>query len=220
MRLFLLSLGLLIATPLFAKETTTPEQALGRMQAFYAATRDLKGKFKQVYIDTIYNRRRTSYGYLYVKKPGMMRWNYVSPEPKQFIADGKRLWVYEPQDNQAFKNPLTTANLSTGLTFLLGSGNLKREFQAEFVSDPADKLGNAGDLLLKLTPREPTAQYRYLLFAVDANDFSVRESMVVSRHSRNLLVFDKLVRNSKLSKKRFAFAPPAGTRVIDGAKPR
>ena len=106
------------------------EQVVAKMQAFYNKTKDLKGGFKQVYTNLLYNRKRTSYGYLYVKKPGMMRWNYVKPEKKAFIADGKELWVWEPEDKQAFRNPLSTKNLSTGLTFLLGQGDLTTEFES------------------------------------------------------------------------------------------
>ena len=100
------------------------EEVVTKMQAFYEKTEDLKGKFKQVFTDTLYDRKRTSYGYIYVRKPGMMRWNYVKPERKSFIADGSMLWVHEPEDKQAFRNPLNSANLSTGLTFLLGKGDL------------------------------------------------------------------------------------------------
>ena len=35
-------------------------------------------------------------------------------------TDGKVLWVHEPEDKQAFRNPLDTSTLSTALTFLLG----------------------------------------------------------------------------------------------------
>ncbi len=37
-------------------------------------------------------------------------------------TDGKVLWVHEPEDKQAFRNPLDTSTLSTALTFLLGKG--------------------------------------------------------------------------------------------------
>ena len=140
-------------------------EVIGKVQAFYQRTKDLKGNFKQVFTDTLYNRQRTSYGYLYVKKPGMMRWNYVKPEKKSFIADGKELWVYEPEDKQAFRNPLSTDNLSTGLTFLLGKGDLGKEFEASYAEE---KLGSPDDLVIKLTPRKPTAQYRYILLVVRA----------------------------------------------------
>ncbi|MCC6746763.1 MAG: outer membrane lipoprotein carrier protein LolA [Deltaproteobacteria bacterium] len=193
-------------------------EVVAKMQAFYAKTKDLKSAFKQVYTDTLYNRKRTSYGYLYVKKPGMMRWNYVQPEKKAFIADGKELWVWEPEDRQAFRNPLNTQNLSTGLTFLLGTGDLLKEFRVAYATDKAELLGGPDDLVVKLTPRKPTAQYTHLVLALRPADFAVVESMVVSKHSQNHFVFTKMEVNTRVQKSRFAFAPPPGTKVVDGAK--
>ncbi len=191
------------------------EEVVKKMQAFYETTADLKGKFKQVYIDTLYGAKRTSYGYIYVRKPGMMRWNYVKPEKKSFIADGKTLWVHEPEDKQAFRNPLNTANLSTGLTFLLGKGDLTKEFNISYADE---KLGAPGDLVLKLMPKEPTSQYQHLIIAIKPNDYSVGESMVVQKHGKNHFIFSKMHFNTKLGKGRFRFKPPEGTRVIDGSK--
>ena len=208
---------LLIAAPALANRPAVQEVAT-KMQAFYNSTKDLKGKFKQVYTDSLYNTRRTSYGYLYVKKPGMMRWNYVKPERKSFIADGKTLWIYEPEDKQAFRNPLDTNTLSTGLTFLFGKGDLSKEFNMTYATDKKDLLGGPGDLVLKLTPRTPTAQYQYLLLAVKPGNYAVGESMVVKKQDRNHFIFTKLKFNTKLSRWRFRFKPPAGTRVIDARR--
>lgn len=193
-------------------------QVVRKVQARYNKTKDLKGKFKQVYRDTLYNRARTSYGYMFVKKPGMMRWNYVSPERKAFISNGKVLWVWEPEDKQAFRNPLDSSTLSTGLTFLLGSGDLTKEFTVSYASTPKDKVGNSGEIAIKLLPRKPTAQYSYLLMAVRLADHAVVESVVVGTNSTNHFIFSELVFNSKLGTKRFRFAPPEGTRVIDASK--
>jgi len=214
MRYLLIVSMLLFAVPARAARPPVKE-VVAKMQAFYNAARDLKGKFKQVYTDSLYNRKRTSYGYLYVKKPGMMRWNYVKPERKSFIADGKVLWVWEPEDKQAFRNPLSTDTLSSGLTFLLGKGDLSKEFNVAY-SD--EQLGGPDDLVLKLTPKKPTAQYEHLIIAVKSDDHSVGESMVVSRHNTNHFIFTSLQVNTKLSRSRFRFRPPAGTRVIDGSK--
>jgi outer membrane lipoprotein carrier protein len=39
-------------------------------------------------------------GRLYVRYPGMMRWEYEKPDRQVIITDGKKLWIYRPQDNQ------------------------------------------------------------------------------------------------------------------------
>lgn len=204
-----------IGTSLAAPSKLTVAEVTNRMQNFYNKTKDLKGEFKQVYSDTLYNRQRTSYGYVYVKKPGMMRWNYVKPEKKSFIADGKELWVWEPEDKQAFRNPLNSGMLSTGLTFLLGTGNLSKEFTITF-SD--EKLGAPEDIILKLTPKNPTTQYKYLLFALRPSDYAVGESMIVGKHNTNHFVFSNMLFNTRVQNGVFFFRPPVEARVIDGAR--
>ena len=208
---------LTLAAPAAASKPPVMEVAT-KMQKFYNATLDLKGKFKQVYTDKLYGTKRTSHGYLYVKKPGMMRWNYVKPERKSFIADGTTLWIHEPEDKQAFRNPLDTNTLSTGLTFLFGKGDLTKEFIISYATDKKDVLGGPGDLVLKLVPKTPTAQYEYLLMAIKPSNYSVGESMVVKKQDRNHFIFTRLTFNTKLQKWRFKFKPPAGTRVIDARR--
>ena len=215
MRHLTIAVALALAAPSAHAARPPVKELVAKMQTFYNKARDLKSKFKQVYTDSLYARKRTSYGYLYVKKPGMMRWNYVKPERKSFIADGKVLWVWEPEDKQAFRNPLSTGTLSTGLAFLLGKGDLTSEFDVSY-SD--EKLGSPDDVVLKLTPRKPTSQYEYLLFAVNAQDHSVGESMVVKKTNTNHFIFTGIKVNTRLSDRRFKFHPPAGTRVIDGTK--
>lgn len=214
-----LALSLFFVSSADAKAPPVSEVVL-KVQSLYNKTKDLKGKFKQVYTDTLYNRKRTHHGYLYVKKPGKMRWNYSSPERKSFIADGKMLWVYEPKDKQAFKNPLSSQTLSTGLTFLLGSGKLQSEFNISYATEKKDLLGGPDHLVLKLMPKKPTAQYEYLVMAVRKSDFAVEESMIVGKHARNHFVFSKLQFDTRLQDRRFRFKPPADVRVVDGSKMR
>ncbi|MBW2732567.1 MAG: outer membrane lipoprotein chaperone LolA [Deltaproteobacteria bacterium] len=211
---------LVLLAPTAEAKSPPVKEVVGKVQSLYNTTKDLKGKFKQVYTDTLYNRVRTHHGYLYVKKPGKMRWNYSSPERKSFISDGKMLWVYEPRDKQAFKNPLNTDTLSTGLTFLLGSGKLQDEFNVSYATEKKDLVGGPDHFVLKLTPKKPTAQYEYLVLAVRKSDFVVEESMIVGKHARNHFVFTTLKFDTGLQDWRFRFKPPKDVRVVDGSKMR
>ncbi|MGD9228162.1 MAG: outer membrane lipoprotein carrier protein LolA, partial [Desulfobacterales bacterium] len=39
-------------------------------------------------------------GKVYIKYPGMMRWEYEKPERQIIITDADKLWIYRPEDNQ------------------------------------------------------------------------------------------------------------------------
>ena len=63
------------------------------MQKTYEGTRDFKGNFKQKFTYTMLRRSQESQGSVTFEKPGRMRWDYNVPEEKNFIIDGKALWL-------------------------------------------------------------------------------------------------------------------------------
>jgi outer membrane lipoprotein-sorting protein len=110
---------------------------------------------------------------------------------------------------------MSTDTLSTGLTFLLGEADLTQEFDVAYATD---KLGGPGDVVLKLTPKKPTAQYEHLVLMLRPTDYSVGESMVVSKQALNHFIFTEVQVNTKIARGRFRFKPPAGAKIIDGSK--
>lgn len=42
----------------------------------------------------------TASGKVTIKRPGMMKWEYETPEKQTIITDGEQLWIYRPEDNQ------------------------------------------------------------------------------------------------------------------------
>ena len=66
------------------------------------------------------------------KKPGRMRWDYEKPDKSSYVTDGGVLWLYEPDDKQAFKQDLKSSQLPAALAFLTGKGKLATEFDITF----------------------------------------------------------------------------------------
>jgi len=42
----------------------------------------------------------TAEGKVFIKRPGMMRWEYEKPEKQIILTDGEQLWIFKPEDNQ------------------------------------------------------------------------------------------------------------------------
>ena len=84
---------------------------LGKVQRFYNNAQTFQARFHQRYHYRIYRRVKHSVGRVFFKKPGMMRWDYETPTQRLFISDGDTLWVYEPEDAQAFRRSLRNAQL-------------------------------------------------------------------------------------------------------------
>ncbi len=180
------------------------------VQAFYADARDLKAGFTQTYTYKVYDRTQVSKGTVYFKKPGKMRWDYKTPQPKVFVADGKTLWVYEPTENQAFKRPLASAQLPVALTFMSGEGDLNAEFETRLLP-PKD----ADHYLVELVPKKHAGDYQKLLLHVDRATFAVHASTVIDPvGNTNHVAFSEVATSVGLPDGGFDFVPPAGVRVI------
>lgn len=188
-----------------------------QVQKRYDAAADFRAQFSQTLTNAAFNRKTISSGEVLFKKPGRMRWNYEKPEPKLYVTDGTLLWLYEPEDKQAFKQDLKGSQLPAALAFLTGRGKLADEFEISFSKDTSR--GTARDYVLDLKPRQAQAQYKSILFIIDPVTFYVRESILVdAQGNTNDLTFTNIKVNSGIPDGTFKWTPPAGVRVIDTAK--
>ena len=107
------------------------EQIVDSLQKNYDATADFVADFRQETDVKTLNRSLKAWGKLSFKRPGKMLWRYEEPKGQFVLADGKNLFFYQPEQNQVIKSPLKNAFRSDiPLSFLLGIGNLKRDFNA------------------------------------------------------------------------------------------
>jgi outer membrane lipoprotein carrier protein len=188
-----------------------------RVQRRYDGAADFRARFTQTLTSVAMGRKTNSAGTVMFKKPGRMRWDYEKPERATYVSDGGLLWLYEPDDHQAFKQSLKTSQLPAALAFLTGKGKLS----AEFDISPGDKAtyGMAGDYRLTLVPKVAEPQVKSILFVVDPRTFDVRESVITDGQGNlNDLTFADIRMGTHLSDTEFHFSPPAGVRVIDTAK--
>jgi hypothetical protein len=67
--------------------------------------------------------------------------------------------------------------MPVAVTFLYGKGDLEAEFNAEL--DKTGKYGGKGDLVLKMSPKKPSAQYKNLYLVVAPDNFRVKQSVII-----------------------------------------
>lgn len=198
-----------------APPVLSADEVVTKVQNYYQATDRLEASFRQSYNNVTFGKKSVNDGKVYILKPGKMRWDYKKPEKKHFISDGTTLWVYEPANKQAFKQNLADQVLPVAITFLYGKGDLKADFTAAL--DPG-AYGGKGDYCVKLTPKQPSAQYKNLWLVVDATDFHVKESVILEASDNiNHFTFTKIKLNNdatNVKPKLFTFKPPAGVKVV------
>ena len=212
-----LAFALLTATPAPATPRLAVDAVVERVQKRYDAASDFRARFTQTLTSTAMGRKTNSSGGVMFKKPGRMRWDYDKPEKATYVSDGGVFWLYEPEDQQAFKQELKASQLPAALAFLTGKGKLASEFDITAVVKSS--YGTPGDYLLSLSPKVAEPQVKSILFVVDPKTFDVRESVITDGQGNlNDLTFADIKTNSHLPESEFHFAPPPGVRVIDTAK--
>ena len=91
-------LGLMFSTGMAlkaaaAESNLTLEQILDRMEAQYT-DKSFKAEFAQESTLKAMDISDFASGKMYVRYPGMMRWEYEKPEVQVIITDAKKLWIY------------------------------------------------------------------------------------------------------------------------------
>jgi outer membrane lipoprotein carrier protein len=153
------------------------------VQGFYGKIKQVTASFRQSVTNDTFGSTKTSDGTVWIMKPGKMRWDYLEKKKdkvevkKSFISNGANLYVVEHDNMQVVKKNLQQDLMPVAVSFLYGKGNLKDEFNAAL--DTTGKYGEKGNYVLKLTPKKPSAQYKFLFLVVAADDFRVTQSIIV-----------------------------------------
>jgi outer membrane lipoprotein carrier protein len=181
-------------------------QALARkVQATYERTKDLEARFRQTYTYAGFGRRQLSQGTLRVKKPGMMRWDYTSPAEKTVAVKGTRLVQLEPEENQVYVDDRFDASaMSAAVTFLLGKGDLVKEFDLS--------LDASGALLLRPKVEDPRVE-SIALTVNDAGDV-VATRVVDGAGNVNEIRFEDVKRNQGIPDSAFEVKIPKDARRV------
>jgi outer membrane lipoprotein carrier protein len=160
----------LSGTPLgcFAAEGNSAEPIIDRLQKSYDATVDFTADFRQETEVKTLNRTLKSAGKVSFKRPGKMLWRYDEPKGQFVLADGKHLYFYQPEQNQVIKSPLKNAfRGDIPLSFLLGLGNLKKEFNATL------KATEENSHILRLEPKGEAGGFSEILLAVSKSSSDI-----------------------------------------------
>jgi outer membrane lipoprotein-sorting protein len=201
------------------------EKIVDEVQKFYQDTPQLTAKFRQTVKSGTFGKTTISDGQVYLKKPGRMRWDYVSKRDRSItrsqMSDGNTIWVVLVQNKQYFEQSLAQSALPVAVTFLTGKGNLKKDFNA--VLDASGKFGAKSDKVLHLTPRQPSAQFKDLYLVVDPQNYRVKQSVVINAGGDvNQFQFFEPDTKKKVADTWFVFNPKApaakGFRLIEPPK--
>jgi outer membrane lipoprotein carrier protein len=196
-----------------AADSTAPELAAA-LQKKYDGIKDFSADFSHTYQGGVLHKQITERGHLLVKKPGKMRWDYSTPETKQFVSDGLKMYSYIPQDKQVIVATVPPdEDAPTPTLFLAGKGNVTRDFAPSLIETPAGM--PAGSRALKLVPKSRQRDYDWLVLVLDPGTLSIRGLLTVDEQGgKSSFFFTNLKENVGLADKEFAFKIPRGVDVV------
>jgi len=201
MRLLLIFICLLL---LATSHAGPGREALDR---FMTELTTLEARFEQSVLDTENSRQGLFYGTFQLQRPDRFRWDYVEPERKQIIADGRDLWVVDVELNQITQHYQPLALKNTPATVLLSNEPIEKTFQ---VVELGEKLQMQW---IELLPRDPESNIVRILLAFKGDDL-LRLELTDTFGQISRFSFFQIQRNPDLSPDNFEFDPPPGWDVF------
>jgi outer membrane lipoprotein carrier protein len=221
----------------FGEVTPRAAAVVNALEARYHGAKTLKAVFLEQYREGR-SVTRVESGTAYFSKPGRMRWEYVEPEQKFFLSDGKTVWFYVPSDHTVTRSAMKeSSDWRTPLALLTGKADLGKICSKIDVASDAT-VGTAGDVMLRCTPKAEVAaaasrnpdepkdvqaltpdqqgDIRDILLEVNPKDGWL--ASVVIKQSGGIEMeyrFGKWEENMDLPEVMFHFSAPKGVAIVD-----
>jgi outer membrane lipoprotein carrier protein len=153
----------------------------------------------------------TAKGKAWFKHPGMMRWEYETPEKYAIITDGKTLWIYRPEDNQVVVgDAMTYFSNGKGASFLSNFKLVKESFTVSF-----EKPEDERHYTLKLVPHQKQLDLAEILLNIDKQSFEIESVVSINAYrDETRIIFSDLTFEPNMDPALFHFQPPAGADIV------
>jgi outer membrane lipoprotein carrier protein len=195
-----------LSTALFAGAATAG--ARDDLGAFTRGLKGLDGQFAQQVFDTNGKLKESSTGQVALSAPRLFRWEYVKPYPQLIVADGKKVWVYEPDLQQVSVRPQGAEEQNSPLAALIDPGKLDTMFVVK------DAGSNGGLNWLTLEPKnQGEASFRNAKLGFNAGGLSKME-IVDALGQKTEISFSGWKRNPSFPATTFKYTPGKGVDVI------
>ena len=194
-----------------AADPKSAEQIVDALQKNYDATVDFVADFQQETEVKTLNRSLKASGKLSFKRPGKMLWRYEEPKGQIVLADGSHLYFLQPEQNQVIKSPLKNAFRSDiPLSFLLGLGNLKKDFNAVL------KATEKTEYVLRLEPKGEAGGFSEILLGVNRSSADiVWVSIRDAANNLTSLRFSNMKKGVGLQDSLFRLKIPDGVDIVE-----
>ncbi|MGE0473699.1 MAG: outer membrane lipoprotein carrier protein LolA [Nitrospirales bacterium] len=206
------------AVSLGASQPSGSKSLVEKVEAQYAQTKDLQADFTQETRFEGFETGFSSSGKLYLKKPGLLRWDYLEPSKEQIYVDGDQVMMYVPDHQQVVKGNLTQLAASKGpLALLQDVGTLSQQFTI-IDSSPEDR-GDGTVPVLTLVPKpngEGPPTLKKIVLKLTPDSFLIQEiTLFETSGNVSRVAFDHIQVNQGVSAQMLQFSVPSDVVVVE-----
>ena len=189
------------------------EATISRLQKKHEGVRTFSARFQQRELQRS-GRETLESGIVMMKRPGKMYWEYEDPTWKLFITDGKNAYLYVPRDKQVTVSELDLEEVRTPLLFLIGRGDIDRDFSASWETE--ERPLKKETVLLRLTPRRPQPEFIHLLIELFPDSSRIHRLAVIEPIGHRIdYTFTEFKENPRISDSKFRLKVPSEVEIIE-----
>lgn len=164
----------------------------------------IQGNFTQIVYSQDNQMLASSKGSFKIKRPNQFRWNVITPMQQLTIADGKNIWLYQPDLEQVVESVMTSKIGHTPLAILSGSTSILSK--TYIITQPSS---NTYQLLAKNT----SGAFHKIILTMEGNKISQMQ-LYDTLGQKTKVTFSRVQINEPINENAFQFVVPKGVDVI------
>lgn len=194
-----------------ASTTPTTTDAVARIDRYLGSLKTLNAQFLQVVRGREGQITDRASGTLSIARPNRFRWDYREPYSQTIVADGRKLWLYDPDLDQVTVRSLEQGLGATPAMLLSGSGKVADAFTPAGVEKLADLTW------CRLAPRQQGSDFERVSLAFDSKGELAAMELLDKLGQTTTIEFSSVKLGSVVDESIFSFTPPPGADVIGDA---
>lgn len=193
---------------LIASSTASAQSARQQLQAFSKNLKSAEVVFQQIVTGPNGEKVQSAQGRMQLKSPNLFRWEYTKPVQQLIVADGREIWVYDPDLQQVTVKSQDALNQDNPLSALTKPELIDRFYM---VSELPVKQGVSW---LQLVPKNTqTSPFDKAWLGFGANGL-VSMRLFDSLGQVSEFTFGTWQKNKAIAGSRFVFRAPKGVDIV------
>ncbi len=181
--------------------------ALQSLREFSTDVRSARAAFTQTVTSPDGKRTKTSAGEFEFARPDRFRFAYTRPFEQLIVGDGQKVWIFDPDLNQASSRRMSHAVGATPAALLAGA-SLEKDFDLSALPD------RDGLSWVQALPKSKEGTFQSISIGFRGSQLAAID-LVDNFGQRSSLRFDAVEVNASVDPARFHFVPPPGAEVLE-----